>query len=133
MGVANRPPRPRVAASRLSSSASDLSHCSKAAQADQQSAFIRSEIAVILANAGCPEDAERLLTRLEERWTEPDVSPFFLAKIHTHLGRADRAFDELTRGLKLRSSWMLDIKVDPELEPLRSDPRYGEILTAMQL
>ena len=47
-----------------------------------------------------------------------------LAQIYARLGDRDRAFAALERSLAERSTDMLWLQVDPDLDALRSDPRY---------
>src|SRR5438270_1499330 len=55
------------------------------------------------------------------------VSPYFYALIYSGLGDRDNAFQYLNRSLEERSDWLVYLKVDPALDPLRSDPRYAEL------
>jgi hypothetical protein len=44
------------------------------------------------------------------------------------LGEKDRAFAELNKAYENRISSLLYLKVEPQLDPLRSDPRFQELL-----
>ena len=55
------------------------------------------------------------------------VSPYFYALIYSGLGDRDNAFKYLNRSLEERSDWLAYLKVDPALDPLRSDPRFSEL------
>lgn len=51
--------------------------------------------------------------------------------IYPGLGEKDKAFEWLEKGYDERS--LLHIKVDPGYDPLRSDPRFTNILHRMNL
>ncbi|PYX79301.1 MAG: hypothetical protein DMG66_04225 [Acidobacteria bacterium] len=55
------------------------------------------------------------------------VSPYFYALIYSGLGDRDNAFKYLNRSLEERSDWLVYLKVDPALDPLRTDPRFAEL------
>lgn len=56
------------------------------------------------------------------------ASPFFMAVAHAKLGEKDKAFEYLEKAYKEHYSGMVWLKVTPELEALRNDPRYGDML-----
>jgi tetratricopeptide (TPR) repeat protein len=55
------------------------------------------------------------------------VAPIVMARLHARLGEKDRAFDWLEKAYAERSPSLADLKVDPVLEGLRSDPRYEDL------
>jgi eukaryotic-like serine/threonine-protein kinase len=62
-----------------------------------------------------------------------NYGPYLLAEINTYLGNKDEAFRWLEKAYEIRSTWMPWIKVDPSLDPLRSDPRFTGLLRRMAL
>jgi len=57
-----------------------------------------------------------------------------LAEINTYLADKEEAFGWLEKAYEERSTgWMPFIKVDPTLDPLRSDPRFSALLRRMGL
>ncbi len=62
-----------------------------------------------------------------------DVYDYELSLIYAALGDRDHAFQFLTRARDRRVDQVLYAKVDPRLTSLRSDPRFGELLTSMHL
>jgi len=58
---------------------------------------------------------------------------YHLARISASLNETDEAFRWLEKAYGYRSSWMNGIKVDPLLDALRPDPRFGSLLQRMRL
>lgn len=81
------------------------------------------------ARAGDRRAAETLLRRLEARSERGShVPPYDIAKVHAALGRRDHAFAWLERARRQRSPSMALLRVDPQLDPLRADPRFPLLL-----
>ena len=58
------------------------------------------------------------------RWLDPlDVS-----LIYVGLGDRDRALEWLRKGVRERAQTLVFLKVEPMLDPLRSDPRFQALL-----
>ena len=56
------------------------------------------------------------------------VPALYLAYIYAGLGENDRAFDWAGKACEERSDYMIYINVDPILDGIRSDPRFGDVL-----
>jgi tetratricopeptide (TPR) repeat protein len=56
-----------------------------------------------------------------------------LAEINTYLGDKEEAFRWLEKAVDEPNTWITFIKVDPTLDPLRSDPRFSALLRRMGL
>ena len=54
-----------------------------------------------------------------------------IAKAYLDLGERDKAFAELNKAYEKHVSSLCWLKVEPQLDPLRSDPRYQELLRKM--
>jgi len=86
------------------------------------------------AVTGRRADAEKVLARLNELSKREFVSPVWMAKIYSGLGEKDKAFESLERAYEDRSiASVAYIKTNPMLDPLRSDPRFAELLRRMNL
>jgi TolB-like protein/DNA-binding winged helix-turn-helix (wHTH) protein/Tfp pilus assembly protein PilF len=70
---------------------------------------------------------KRLEPEVEESKRELS-SAFEVAEIFAQLGEKDQAFKWLERAYEERSFMMLYLKVAPNLDPLRTDPRYADLL-----
>ena len=53
------------------------------------------------------------------------------AQAFVDLGKKDQAFAELNKAYEKRLSSLCWLKVEPQMDPLRSDPRFGELLRKM--
>ena len=62
-----------------------------------------------------------------------NLASYRLATYHAALGEKDRAFDELSKAYESREFFMILLKVDPRLDPVRSDPRFAEIVRKVGL
>jgi serine/threonine protein kinase/Tfp pilus assembly protein PilF len=58
---------------------------------------------------------------------------FSLAIAYAHVGDNDRAFQQLEEGFRQRSFEMLTLKNEADLDPLRSDPRFADLLRRIGL
>jgi len=76
---------------------------------------------------GLREAREVRRLALEERAAEGRPDPYHLALVQAALGRADEAFASLERAFDRRAPLMVMLGSDPELDPLRGDPRYGRL------
>jgi serine/threonine-protein kinase len=83
------------------------------------------------ALAGKVSDARKILDGLLKS-PEP-VSPFFIALVYTALGDRDNAFMWLNKSVADRSGSVRYLKIEPRLDPLRTDPRFDELLQRVGL
>jgi hypothetical protein len=84
--------------------------------------------------AGRRDEALKILNQLQERADRGEyVTPFGIAWIQIGLGDKDQAFACLDKAYNDRSSGMIYLKVDPMFDPLRSDPRFTNLLRRMRL
>ena len=61
------------------------------------------------------------------------VSPFFIALVYTAMGDKDDAFLWLDKAVTERSGSVRYLKIEPRLDPLRSDPRFDALLQRVGL
>ncbi|MFI5113742.1 MAG: protein kinase [Terriglobales bacterium] len=97
------------------------------------SPFYLANLAHAYALAGRRSDAEQVLQGLLERARQSYVSPFDIALIYTALGQKDTAFEWMTKAVAERSTWLVYSKWEPRLDPLRSDPRFQDLLRRIGL
>jgi eukaryotic-like serine/threonine-protein kinase len=82
----------------------------------------------VFALAGDRDRARRLGRELEEIAKSRYVCPYELAVIHVGLGEKEEAIRLLEKGYRDRSICMQFANIDPRLDPLRSDPRFADLL-----
>jgi serine/threonine protein kinase/tetratricopeptide (TPR) repeat protein len=80
-----------------------------------------------------PGEAQKILDQLKERSQQTYVQPMWLAVIHIGLGEKDNAFDWIQKAYDDRSAWLVYLKVDPLFDPIRSDPRFTDMLRRVGL
>jgi len=97
------------------------------------STFLFAGLGQAYALAGMKSDAEQILRTLLEKSKRSYVSPFDIALIYTALGEKDTAFDWLKKAVNERSTFLVYSKWEPRLDPLRSDPRFGQMLKKIGL
>jgi hypothetical protein len=59
------------------------------------------------------------------------VSPLDIAEFHAQLGQRDEAFAWLEKAYDERSVWMAQLSGEPKFDPLRSDPRFQDLVRRM--
>ena len=66
--------------------------------------------------------SERIIGEMKEEFG--DTANYQYAQIRAQLGQKDQAFAELDNALATRDPGLINLKVDPFLDPIREDPRY---------
>jgi tetratricopeptide (TPR) repeat protein len=94
---------------------------------------INAHIAHVMAVSGKKSEALAALAELQELAKRQYVPPYDIALIYVGLGENDKAFAWLEKAYGDRSTEMIYFKVEPMLAPLRSDPRYENLLRRMRL
>jgi len=80
------------------------------------------------ALAGRPVEARKMLGELLEEPKRKYVPPYFPACIHVALDEKGEALSLLEQGYRQRDSYLTWLKVEPAFDPLRSDPRFRDLL-----
>ena len=135
---------------RIQAAAFVLSHRFDEAHAAQQKAIeltgsadttsrvvpLRSWLALnarIAAVQGRRGEAERMARELIAGVARDEQSAFDVATVYSELGMKDEAFEWLGRSVERREKYVLQMKQDPFLLPLRSDPRFRAMLKRIGL
>jgi eukaryotic-like serine/threonine-protein kinase len=85
------------------------------------------------ATSGKPAEAQKILAELNEMSKTTYVSPWDMAILYVGLGDKERALEQLNKAHEDRAGWIIDLKVDPILDPLRTDPRFTDLVRRMNL
>jgi len=92
-----------------------------------------AEKARVYALSGRRGDALQTLDRLLALSKRTQVSKYPIAAVYAALGDKGQAFAYLNRAYDEHSFMLGFLRVDPALDPLRSDPRFRELLRRMEL
>jgi serine/threonine protein kinase/Tfp pilus assembly protein PilF len=94
-----------------------------------------SGIGYAYAVAGRRIEAQQVLDQLNELAKQKYVSPMARARVYAGLEERDKAFESLEKGYDDGSvgTPIVTIKADPIFDPLRSDPRWTDLLRRMNL
>jgi serine/threonine protein kinase/Tfp pilus assembly protein PilF len=85
------------------------------------------------AVAGDVPEAQKVLDELKTQSVGAYVSSYSIAEVYVGLGDNDQAFEWLQKAYEERSRALVFLRVEPRLDPVRSDPRYADLLHRMGL
>ena len=78
--------------------------------------------------AGRDAEARGFLKELKGIQEHRHVSPYFFALAYTGCGQKDLAFKWFEKALDDRTGWLVNLNVEPGLDPIRSDPRFRDLV-----
>jgi serine/threonine protein kinase/tetratricopeptide (TPR) repeat protein len=81
--------------------------------------------------AGNASEANKVLNHLKERSVASYVSPYCMAEVYLGLGEAGQALQWLEKAYEERARQLVMLKVEPEVDRLRSDSRFENLLQRM--
>ena len=84
------------------------------------------------AASGKKAEAQRILGELNQQ-KQRYVSPYTIATIYAGLGEKDQAFRWLEKAFEERDIWLMNLRIDPLLKPIRSDQRFTSLLQRLGL
>jgi DNA-binding winged helix-turn-helix (wHTH) protein/TolB-like protein/Flp pilus assembly protein TadD len=90
-------------------------------------------LAYALARSGNRGRAREILNDLTERAERQYLSPGLLAIINGSIGDLDEAFSLLDAAVNERDHLLVFMGIDPYFDPLRSDPRFAEIMRRQRM
>ncbi len=116
-------------------------YAEKGMYAESIASFLKSEsgpyslghLGNVYARAGQVDAALRTITQLEDHVRKDGVGRYEIALVYTGLGRKTEAFKWLEESYKAHDVGLLYLKVDPPLDPLRSDPRFDDLVRRVGL
>jgi eukaryotic-like serine/threonine-protein kinase len=89
-------------------------------------------IAGVLAKMGRADTARVVLAELLAREKQSYVPAFAIATVYVGLGEVDHALDWVERAFRGRYAEMVALQVSPAWDPLRSHPRFQDLLARMK-
>jgi serine/threonine protein kinase/Tfp pilus assembly protein PilF len=90
-----------------------------------------SYLGYALARSGKHREARQMLAQLQSLSKRKYISSYFVAMIHLGLGDLDRTFEWLEKAYEERSGFLAFINIEPMLDALRGDSRFGELVKKM--
>jgi TolB-like protein/Tfp pilus assembly protein PilF len=85
------------------------------------------------ARAGRFGEANEIISKLRASVRQDGVGTYEIALIYAGLGDKEEAFSWLERSFKARDKGLTYLKMDPGMDPLRSDPRFESLLRRVGL
>src|SRR6185369_12573554 len=82
----------------------------------------------LYAISGKPDEAQKLLQKIDEMGKHLYVSPYQKAVIYAALGKTNQALAEIGNAYNQRSLSPTSLRFDPRLNELRRDPRFQDFL-----
>jgi len=89
------------------------------------------ELGRVYALSGKRVEAQKVASTVEERWQRTHIGAYDVVIIYAALGDKHKAFAWLERAYEDRTFFLMYLKVDPEMDPLRSDPRFQDFQRRM--
>ena len=107
----------------------DLALAGTSLAKEKSNLFRLPGLAIVAIKQGKNADAERLLAELAA--SDGDNSLYQRAQIMTQWGREDEALALLESGYEALDSGLIQIRIDPLLDPLRQEPRFIRLINAI--
>ena len=95
--------------------------------------FAQAKLGHGYAMAGRRNEARAVLNQLNALGRQRYVSPYDVAMVHVGLKENEEAFTWLQRAVEQRSLWLGYLNVEPQLDSLRSDRRFQDLLVCVGL
>ncbi|HQR36479.1 MAG TPA: FlgO family outer membrane protein, partial [Blastocatellia bacterium] len=76
-------------------------------------------------------EAQKLLPLILKDWGH--ISPYIIASLYARLGEKDAAFDWLQKAADQQQADLVSLKIEPNFDVLRTDPRFAELLRRIGL
>ena len=95
---------------------------------DDSVPWLIAERARVYAVSRRPGEARKLLAELLERSKHGHISKYSIATVYAALGEKNEALSNLERAYAEHSFMLVNANVDPELDSLRSEPRFQELV-----
>ncbi len=96
---------------------------------------VKTQVAAaqIYAIAGQKEEARKIISEIESNYTLTGNDYRGMGLVFAALGENDKAFEWLEQSRERREESLCSIKVDPKMDPLRSDPRFNKLVKKIGL
>jgi serine/threonine-protein kinase len=91
---------------------------------DNPSRLLR--LTLLAARTGDRAATERMIAQAKQQFGV--AASYQYGEIYAQLGDRDGAFSEFDKAIEVKDAGLVDLKVGPFLDPIRSDPRYAVLL-----
>jgi DNA-binding winged helix-turn-helix (wHTH) protein/TolB-like protein/Flp pilus assembly protein TadD len=108
-----------------------VEECQTALSAFGRDPGVLSALGYVYGVSGSHRKAQEIIDELEAMWRVRYFSPFVIALAHAAIGNKDQAFVWLTKSYESRDPQIVWLKVEPQFETLRPDPRFQALLRRM--
>jgi eukaryotic-like serine/threonine-protein kinase len=105
----------------------------KGAELAERDSIAIAALGNALGIVGRKDEAREILQELRTRREKAYLSPYWISLVHLGLGENDKALDCLETGYEERAAYMNIIHVYYHFDPLRSNPRFQDIVRKMNL
>jgi TolB-like protein len=85
------------------------------------------------ARMGREAEARKMISELQKHVQNTGVGRYEIALVYAGLGEKDEAFAWLEKSFAARDKGLTYLKIDPCLDPLRSDPRFQDLVRRVGL
>jgi TolB-like protein/DNA-binding winged helix-turn-helix (wHTH) protein/tetratricopeptide (TPR) repeat protein len=110
-----------------------IAELQKAAAVSHDSPPMLGSLGHAFGVAGNKAEADKILGRLLEQSKKQYVSPFYVSIVYAGLHENEKALDWLEKAYEDRSNAIIFVKVDPDFDGLRSNPRFQLLLRRLAL
>ncbi len=110
-----------------------IAECERARETETTIPWPLAELAHAYAASGRKHEAEEILKQLKDRSKQSYVPGYNFAEIYIGLGDKEQALAFLEKAYADRSMLLTFLKVDPQFDSLRSDPRFKDLLRRVGL
>jgi tetratricopeptide (TPR) repeat protein len=93
----------------------------------------RAHLASIYVKAGKRNEAQKILDEMIQRSKREEVSPFYVAAVYVALGDKEHGLEWLEKAYAERAELLVFLKVAPNFDAVRSDPRFIRIMQGIGL
>ncbi|MEK7833796.1 MAG: tetratricopeptide repeat protein, partial [Acidobacteriota bacterium] len=87
-----------------------------------------SALGHVYAASGRKAEAMNVLEKLKVMSRQRYVSPLDLAIVYIGLGDKEQTLEQLEKAFEDRTGWLINLKVEPRFDALRSEPRFQDLL-----
>jgi tetratricopeptide (TPR) repeat protein len=105
-----------------------LAEAQKSVELNQRANASLALLAHVYGRMGRRADAESVIKELEEKFGKQDADGRDLAVAYAGLGDKEQVFTWLEKSFQHRSHFMAMLRLEPLLDPVKSDPRWTNLL-----